>query len=600
VAYALTVGFAILALLALAGWWRDRRAQRLRAAEAEKRAAEAERNLREREGDLATERAQRLRSERARRAEREWARELREQVIALHHRSGALSESDDLRELVLEVAMRLSDAEKGLLLAQGDADHDGKLDLVAARGFEGDPAESEVAQRFAEKVIERDQIIREDRSEKLAGNGGRADREIESLIAIPVYVRENFHGIVICANRPDGFEELEDDVLLALGNQAGAVLQNHRMHGELRGSYVATVRMLADAIECKDPSVRVHSDEVAAYVAAVADELTMEGQRREQLIFASLLHDVGKIGISERILLKPGQLTAEERNVIELHPRIGCRLIEQVPALRGMATAVLHHHERWDGRGYPSGLKGEEIPLEARIVCVADCFSAMTSDRPYRDGMSIEDACDELKQNAGTQFDPRIVQLFVEEVRKEPPARGGGPVAAVFADPEVGSRREGTAPRIGYASTEITDSQTLLYSHRFLHEVAESEAARAAVQGDPFAVVMLALEDLGDVNASDGFAAGDAALREAAMVVQDAAARCEGTAARYSGRRLALLVPGGDQQSAQELAGELVSRIEGQGRRVRSGVAVWEPGDSGGDVVGRARLGLELRTVGPA
>jgi diguanylate cyclase (GGDEF)-like protein len=485
--------------------------------------------------------------------------------------------------------MRLTDARKGLLLARRDEDEDGKLDLVAARGFKGDPAESEVAQRFAGKVIERDRIVREDKSEKLRGDGGRADTEIDCLIAIPVYVKEDFQGIVICANRRGGFEKLDDDVLLALGNHAGAVLHNRRMHGELRGSYLATVRMLADAIECKDPDVRVHSDEVAGYVAAVADELTMEGERREQLIFASLLHDLGKIGISERILLKPGRLTDEERSVVELHPRIGCRLIEHVPALRGMATAVLYHHERWDGHGYPSGLKGEDIPLEARIVCVADCFSAMTSDRPYRGGMSVEEACEELERNAGTQFDPRIVELFVEEVRKQPPGRGeDSPVAAAFADPEIDARRSGAEPRIGFGSTEITDSQTLLYSHRFLHEAADSEATRAAIQDDPFAIVMVALEDIGDINTSDGFAAGDAALRDAAMAVQDAAARCDGTPARYSGRRLALLVPRGDEHGAQRLAGELVSHIEGQGRRVSCSTAVWESGDSGSDVVRRA------------
>jgi diguanylate cyclase (GGDEF)-like protein len=548
----LPLGFAIAAGLALAGWWRERR---------------------------------------ARRAERELSHRLHERVTELQH-GGVLGDSNDVRELVLEVAMRLTDARKGLLLARHDEDDDGKLDLVAARGFQGDPADSAVAQRFADKVIERDRIVREDKSERLRGDGAGADGEIDCLIAIPVYVKEDFQGIVICANRRGGFERLDDDVLLALGNQAGAVLHNRRMHGELRGSYLATVRMLADAIECKDPSVRVHSDEVASYVAAVADELTMEGERREQLIFASLLHDVGKIGISERILLKPAQLTDEERSVVELHPRIGCRLIEQVPALRGMATAVLYHHERWDGKGYPSGLKGEEIPLEARIVCVADCFSAMTSDRPYREGMSVEDACEELERNAGTQFDPRIVQLFVEEVRKDPPARGDSAVAAAFEDPEVAARRNGVEPRIGYGSTAITDSQTLLYSHRFLHEVADSEAARAEIQGDPFAVVMVALEDIGEINASDGFAAGDAALRDAAMVVQDAAARCDGTPARYSGRRLALLVPRGGDDNAQELAGEIVSKVEDQGRRVRCSSAVWEPGDSGSDVVGRAARAL--------
>jgi diguanylate cyclase (GGDEF)-like protein len=631
---ALTIGFAVAAVLAFAGWARDRRAQRLRAVAAERRAGEAARELREREQDvedleerakergerigelhpelqqthdelsqkesaLAEERRLRLRAERARQAEREWARELREQVIALHHRVSFLGDANDVRALVLEVAMRLTEARKGMLLAQSDADDDGKLDLVAGHGFEGDPTESVIAQRFAAQVIDRDKIIREDSTEKLAGDGARADEEIESLIAIPVYVAQDFHGIVICANRPGGFEDLDDDVLLALGNQAGAVLQNRRLHGDLRGSYLATVRVLADAIECKDPAVRLHSDEVAAYVAAVADELTMEGPRREQLIYASLLHDVGKIGISERILLKPGQLTDEERTIVELHPKIGCRLIEQVPALRGMATTVLYHHERWDGTGYPCGLKGEEIPLEARIVCVADCFSAMTSDRPYREGMSVEEACEELERNAGTQFDPRIVQLFVEEVRKRPPSTGS-PVTAVFDDPEIGSRRNGTEPRIGSGPIEVTDSQTLLYSHRFLHEVAESEATRAAIQGDPFAVVMIELEDLAEVNSSHGFAAGDAALREAAIVVQDVAARLDGTPARYSGRRLAALIPLSDEQGAERLAAEMVERIEAQGRRVRSSVAAWSSADAGVEVVARARLGLDRRPVSHA
>lgn len=595
----LPFAFAVAALLALAGWLRDRRANRVRTAAADERAREAEERVKDAEETAQAAAQHARRADRARRAEREWARELRDQVVELHHRNGFLSDSNDVRDLVLQVAMKLTEAKKGLLLAQGDSDRDGRLDLVAAHGFGGDPAESEVAQRFAQKVIERDEIVREDSDRKLAGDGAPADDEIESLIAIPVYVQEDFHGIVICANRPGGFEELEDEVLLALGNQAGAVLQNRRMHGELRGSYLATVRVLADAIECKDPAVRVHSDEVASYVAAVADELTMEAERREQLIFASLLHDVGKIGISERILMKPGRLTDEERNVVELHPRIGCRLIEQVPALRGMATSVLYHHERWDGTGYPSGLKGEEIPLEARIICVADCFSAMTSDRPYSDGMSVEDACEELERNAGTQFDPRIVQLFTDEVRKRPPAESGEtPVEAVFADPEIGARRNGTEPRIGQAASGITDSQTLLYSHRFLHEVADSEAARAAIQGEPFAVLMFGLEDLAETNASEGFAAGDAALRGAAMVLQDAAARCEGTAARYSGRRLALLVPRGDEEMAQQLAGEIAAQIEAQGRRVCTSAAVWEPGDSGTEVVGRARLALRTMRTG--
>jgi HD-GYP domain-containing protein (c-di-GMP phosphodiesterase class II) len=129
-------------------------------------------------------------------------------------------------------------------------------------------------------------------------------------------------------------------------------------------------------------------------------------------VFGSLLHDLGKIGISERILLKPAALTPEERGVIELHPRIGHRLVERVEALEPIADAILHHHERWDGGGYPDGLAGEDISLEARIICVADSFSAMTADRPYRRRMPLDEACAELERCAGTQFDPRVVDAF--------------------------------------------------------------------------------------------------------------------------------------------------------------------------------------------
>ena len=188
----------------------------------------------------------------------------------------------------------------------------------------------------------------------------------------------------MCANRPGGFEELDDDVLLALGDHAGAVLENHRLQGQARASYLAIVRMLADAIEAKDPFVRAHSDEVSACIEAVARKLELDPGRSESLVFASLLRDVGKVGISDRVLLKPGPLNADERRIVELHPLIGSRIVERVPGLAHLAPAIRHHHEHWDGSGYPGKLSGEEIPLEARVLAVADTYSALTSTRPYR------------------------------------------------------------------------------------------------------------------------------------------------------------------------------------------------------------------------
>ncbi len=339
--------------------------------------------------------------------------------------------SADLKELVLEVAVRLCQAERGLLLSKRDGDGDGRLDLVCHTGFQNDPSESSVAQRFAERVLERDEIVRED----APGDGASAaDDEITSLVAIPVYMNDGFEGVVVCADRPGGFQELDDDVLLALGDHAGTVLENHRLQGRVRSSYLAVVGMLADAVESQDPFVESHSTEVSGYIERVARRLGLDPAMREQLVFTGLLRDIGKLGISERVLLKPGPLTPDERKVIELHPDIAARIVDRVPGLAGLSVGIRHHHERWDGHGYPDGLRGEEIPVEARLVAVADCFSALISSRPYREQVGPEDACSEIERCSGTQFDPDIAALFVEEVRRQPP------------DAEAGERRLSAVP----------------------------------------------------------------------------------------------------------------------------------------------------------
>ena len=235
-----------------------------------------------------------------------------------------------------------------MLLSQHDGDGDGRLDLVRHRGFEHDPAASSLAQRFADRVIERDEIVREDAPDE---GDSVADEEIHSLVAIPVYMQDDFEGVVVCANRPGGFEELDDEVLLSLGDHAGAVLQNHQLQGRVRSSYLAVVRMLADAIEAKDPFVRAQSDEISACVERVARRLDLAPDAAERLVFAGLLRDVGKLGISDRVLLKPGPLDADERRIAQLHPLIGARIVERVPGLAGLAPAIRHHHERWDGGG---------------------------------------------------------------------------------------------------------------------------------------------------------------------------------------------------------------------------------------------------------
>lgn len=590
--------------LALAGWYRVSRSTSalVEAEAARRRAAEAKIAEAEHEKQRVAEaKDEQIQQERAAQEQlrntnskiREWNRELRSHMVKLQRERGPLGDPHDVPAMVLQLAMTLIEAEKGLLLSRKDEGGDGDLDLLAAHGFDNDPEHSDLAQRFAREVIEQDTTLREDSPPE---GSSPADREINCLVAIPIYVQDEFNGVVVCANRPGGFEEVDDEVLLALGDHTGAILNNARLRGDLRNAYVATVRLIADALEAKDPFLREHSDEVSHYVAAVADRLGMEPREREELLFGSLLHDVGKLGISERILLKPAELTPEERTVIELHPRIGYRLVQQVPVLQNIAPAILHHHERFDGTGYPQGLRAEQIPISARIICVADSFSAMTTERPYRGAMSVEEALAELERCAGEQFDPEVVRIFIEEVRKRPPQKEESDLAVALSDAELEVRAAGE-PILGHASYAVTDNLTLLYSHRYFHEMARAEAQRAALQSVPFSIVMIELADIDRRNAEQGYSAGDEALKTAAAAVQRAAGRCSGFGCRYSGRKLALIAPRTDGATAARLADDIAAEVESD-PELRFAVVEWRSGDDARDMVARARA--ELSGAGSA
>jgi diguanylate cyclase (GGDEF)-like protein len=261
-----------------------------------------------------------------------------------------------------------------------------------------------------------------------------------------------------------------------------------------------------------------------------------------------------------------------------------------VPALRPIASAVLHHHERYDGGGYPTGLKGEQIPLEARIVCVADAFSAMTADRPYRSRMTLDAACDELERNAGTQFDPEIVRVFVEEVRKRPPD-GDDPLAAALDDAELQVHREPDEPVLGAGALSLSCPVTLLYAHRYLHEAAAAEAERARIQERPFTILLAHMDEVEHVNDVDGYAAGDSHLRSCARALSKLAVRLGATACREGGLTLALIVPCSRETQPEQLEAQAREALQSCGA-VRLAVEQWRPGDSGDAVIARARAAL--------
>lgn len=187
----------------------------------------------------------------------------------------------------------------------------------------------------------------------------------------------------------------------------------------LETSYATTVRALAAALELRDDETGGHAERVTALALELTRRLDPELAAEPELEYGFLLHDIGKIGIPDAILRKPGPLDPDELEQMRFHPVLGERVIAQIPYLSGLARAVVaSHHERWDGKGYPLGLAETQIPMASRIFALADSFDAMTNDRPYRRAMLVADAIDEIIRSSGTQFEPDLARAFVELVRE--------------------------------------------------------------------------------------------------------------------------------------------------------------------------------------
>ena len=186
-----------------------------------------------------------------------------------------------------------------------------------------------------------------------------------------------------------------------------------KLYTDMRKVHFDTVRALTSAIDASDPYTCGHSERVTHYSVAIAREMRLSERRVQAIEYAGFLHDMGKIGINHDILTKPGSLTEDEWRSMREHPAIGARIVSDLDFLKGARDVVLYHHERYDGKGYPEGLAGERIPLEARIAKVADAFDAMMSNRPYRSSLGQKKSVQELKDGKGTEFDPIVVEAFL-------------------------------------------------------------------------------------------------------------------------------------------------------------------------------------------
>jgi len=243
---------------------------------------------------------------------------------------------------------------------------------------------------------------------------------LESLLAIPLVSKESAVGVLLIGRtEPGQFSEEDTFAIEKVAAQMAVALENARLYEEMRELFISTVASLTNAIDAKSPWTMGHSERVMHLSVAIAREMGLDEATTERVRLGSLLHDIGKIGVIDALLDIHAPLSASEIIPMRLHPEMGVAILAPIERLRDVLPGILHHHEWYDGSGYPKGLQGDAIPLEARVIAVADAFDAINSNRPYRDGSLRTDALEELCRHEGSQFDPKVVQALARHHAKK-------------------------------------------------------------------------------------------------------------------------------------------------------------------------------------
>lgn len=331
---------------------------------------------------------------------------------------------DDLLDIVLKKAEEVMDAETSSVFRIDEEKKE--LYFVVARGMTGKVAKEirvPVGKGIVGWVAQHGKplLVADVRKDPrwFKGVDKKTKFTTRSIMAVPLIAKGKVIGVAEVLNKRGNrrFNQIDLELFASLGHQIAIAVENAALYKELDELFLASIRAIVEAVDAKDPYTRGHSARVVDYSLIMGQALKLSKDELKKLEVSAILHDVGKIGIPDRILGKPGKLTFEEFAYMKRHPVLGSSIIEPIAELRGLIPYIMHHHERYDGGGYPHGLKGENIPFYARIICIADSFDAMTTDRPYRNKLGMQVAFEELQNNRGSQFDPELVPIFIREIK---------------------------------------------------------------------------------------------------------------------------------------------------------------------------------------
>ncbi len=350
-------------------------------------------------------------------------------ALAALYRADAIASTGRSREALCRDFLAL--AVESLRTSRGSV-HLVEADAKAAERSESEPrlaaafpdgSEPRVSQTVIDLVLNSEEalLVRDALEDvRVAASESVIVSRIRSFVAAPLRGRDRALGVlqVVATVSERRFEEEDLRLLAALAAKLSSALETQRLYRELNELFLSTTWTLVEALEAKDTYTRGHSERVARGALLLAREIGLDTAARRDLYYAAVFHDIGKIGMPDKILHSTDKLTDEEFVLVRRHPVVGARLLEKIPGLAGAIPGIRHHHENFDGTGYPDRLAGEAIPLFARIIALADTFDAMTTDRPYRPARQPLAAFEAIRADAGRRFDPRLVAAFLAAIER--------------------------------------------------------------------------------------------------------------------------------------------------------------------------------------